>query len=99
MQVETLSTSAIVNADIANATISNAKLATIASTNTSGAIVVRDGSGNFSANQISIIGAVSNATDAATKAYVDSAISTGLVAKTPAIVVSIINVTISGTQP
>ncbi len=47
-----LSTSLIVNADITNATIANSKLATIASINTSGAIVVRDGSGNFSAGTI-----------------------------------------------
>ena len=93
-----LSTSAIVNADIANATITNSKLATISSSNISGAIVVRDGSGNFITNQISIVGAVTNATDAATKEYVDAAISTGLVAKTPAVVVSTTNVVLSGLQ-
>ncbi len=93
-----LSTSLVVDADITNATISNAKLATIASANTSDAIVVRDGSGNFSTNQITILGPVFNNTDAATKAYVDTAISTGLVAKIPAVVVSISNVTLSGTQ-
>ena len=37
-----------------------------------------------------------NPQDAATKAYVDSAVSTGLVAKDPAIVVSISNETLSG---
>ena len=47
-----LSSSLIVNADITNATISNAKLATISSANTSGNIVVRDGSGNFATNMI-----------------------------------------------
>jgi len=83
-----LSSSLIVNADITNATISNAKLATIASGNTPGAIVVRDGSGNFSTNEITILGTVTNPTDAATKAYVDAAISTGIVAKSPALVVS-----------
>ncbi len=93
-----LSTSAIVDADIANATITNSKLATISSSNTSGAIVVRDGSGNFITNQITIVGAVTNPTDAATKQYVDNAISTGLVAKTPALVVSTTNVTLSGLQ-
>ena len=37
---------------------------------------------------ITIVGTVTNPTDAATKAYVDTAVSTGLVAKTPAVVVS-----------
>ncbi len=68
-----LSSSLIVNADITNATISNAKLATISSTNTAGNIVVRDGSGNFATNMITLNGTVTNPTDAATKAYVDAA--------------------------
>jgi len=93
-----LSSSLIVDADIANTTISNAKLATISSGNSSGNIVVRDGSGNFAANMITLNGAVSNATDAATKSYVDTAISTGLSAKTPAFVVSTIDITLSGLQ-
>ena len=76
-----LSSSLIVDADITNATISNAKLATISSTNTSGNIVVRDGSGNFAANMITLAGTTTNATDVATKAYVDTAVSLGLVAK------------------
>jgi gas vesicle protein len=67
-----LSSSLIVNADITNATISNAKLATISSTDTAGNIVVRDGSGNFATNMITINGTVTNPTDVATKAYVDS---------------------------
>lgn len=93
-----LNTSLITNTDITDATITNAKLATIDSANTSGAIVVRDGSGRFDTNQITIIGAVTNATDVATKQYVDTAISTGLVAKTPAVVVSTTNVTLNGLQ-
>ncbi len=84
----TLSTSLIVNADITPATITNASLATISSSNVPGDIVVRDGSGDFITNQITIIGSVSNPTDTATKQYVDDAIATGLVAKTPALVVS-----------
>ncbi len=87
-----LSTSLIVNADITPATIANSSLAAIASTNTPGAIVVRDGSGNFSTNEITIVGTVTNPTDAATKAYVDAAVSTGIVAHTPALVVSATNV-------
>jgi len=93
-----LSSSLIVNADITNATISNAKLATISSSNTPGSIVVRDGSGNFATNMITLLGSVTNPTDAATKSYVDSAVATGIVAKTPALVVSTTNVTISGLQ-
>ncbi len=83
-----ISSSLIVNSDITNATISNAKLATISSTGQTGSIVVLNNSGNFSANEITITGTVTNATDAATKAYVDAAVSTGLVAKTPAVVVA-----------
>ncbi len=70
-----LSSSLIVDADITNATISNAKLATISSANTAGNIVVRDGSGNFATNMITLNGTVTNPTDAATKAYVDAASS------------------------
>jgi hypothetical protein len=91
-----LSSSLIVDADITNATISNAKLATISSANNAGNIVVRDGSGNFATNMITLTGSVTNNTDAATKAYVDAAISTGLVAKTPAVAVSLANETLSG---
>src|SRR5260221_5883545 len=91
-----LSSSLIVNVDITNATIANAKLATMSSSNTSANIVVRDGSGNFATNMITLTGTVTNNTDAATKAYVDSAVSTGLVAKTPAEAVSLTNQTLSG---
>ena len=91
-----LSSSLIVDGDITNATISNAKLATISSSNNSSNIVVRDGSGNFATNMITLAGAVTNPTDAATKSYVDSAISTGIVAKDPAVVVSVTNETLSG---
>jgi hypothetical protein len=47
-----LSSSKIVDADITVGTITNASLNTISSSNTAGNIVVRDGSGNFSANNI-----------------------------------------------
>ena len=93
-----LSTSLIVNADITNATISNAKLATISSSDVPGAIVVRDGAGNFEANMITIDGAVTNPTDVATKSYVDSVAATGITAHTPALVVSTSNVSLSGLQ-
>ena len=79
-----LSSSLIVNADITDTTISNAKLATISSTNTAGNIVVRDGSGNFATNMITLNGTVTNPTDAATKNYVDTAIGgTGTSLATP----------------
>ncbi len=83
-----LSSSLIVDADITTATITNDKLANISSSNVPGDIVVRDGSGNFATNEITINGTVTNPTDAATKAYVDAAVSTGLVAHTPCVVVS-----------
>jgi hypothetical protein len=91
-----LSSSLITNSDITNATITNAKLSSISSSNVANAIVVRDGSGNFSTNEITIIGTVTNPTDAATKAYVDAAVSTGLVIHTPAVVVSLSNQTLTG---
>ncbi len=83
-----LSSSLIVNADITPATIANSSLATISSSDIPGDIVVRDGLGNFATNMITLDGDVANPTDAATKAYVDAAISTGLSAHTPALVVS-----------
>jgi len=91
-----LSTSLIVASDITASTITNDKLATATSSDTPSNIVVRDGSGNFATNMITIDGTVTNATDVATKSYVDSAVSLGLVAKTPALVVSQTNVTING---
>ena len=47
-----LTSSLIVNADITPATIANSSLAAISSTNVANDIVVRDGSGNFSAGTI-----------------------------------------------
>ena len=82
-----MTASPVVDADIASATITNDKLATISSTGVQGSIVVLNGSGNFTANEITITGTPTFATDAATKAYVDAAVATGLVAKTPAEVV------------
>ena len=87
-----LSSSLIVNADITMGTIQNSSLKSISSSNVSGDIVVRDSSGNFSTNMIMIIGTTTNSTDVATKSYVDSVASTGLIAKTPAIVVSPTNI-------
>jgi trimeric autotransporter adhesin len=83
-----LTSSLIVDADITAATITNDKLADISSSNVPGDIVVRDGSGDFQTNMITIFGTTTNNTDVATKAYVDSAVTTGLVPHTPCVVVS-----------
>ncbi len=93
-----LTTSLVVDGDIQTGTIANDKLATVVTSNdVPNTIVLRDGSGNFSTNMITLNGAVTNPTDAATKAYVDSA-PLGIDPKTPARVVSLTNVTISGLQ-
>lgn len=68
--------------------------------NTASTIVKRDASGNFtagtvSATSVSISGAVTNATDAATKAYVDS-VATGLDVKASVRVATTANVDLSG---
>jgi hypothetical protein len=94
----TLSSSPIVDADIANGTITNAKLATISAADIPGTIVVRDGLGDFATNMITIDGTVTNPTDVATKAYVDATVPTFLVAKAPAVVVSTTNIILTGTQ-
>jgi len=94
-----LSSSLLVNADVsASAAIADTKLATIStagkvansattatSANTASAIVARDGSGNFATNMITLNGTTTNATDAATKTYVDNAVSaiSGTSANTP----------------
>ena len=67
--------------------------------NTASTIVKRDASGNFtagtvSATSVSISGAVTNATDAATKAYVDS-VATGLDVKASVRVATTANVDLS----
>jgi len=67
--------------------------------NTASAIVKRDASGNFtagtvSATSVTISGAVSNATDAATKAYVDS-VATGLDVKASVRAATTANVNLS----
>ena len=68
--------------------------------NTASTIVKRDASGNFtagtvSATSVTISGAVTNATDAATKAYVDS-VATGLDVKASVRVATTANVDLSG---
>jgi hypothetical protein len=93
-----LSSSLIVNADVAaSAGIVDTKLATIAtagkvansatsatSANTASTIVARDASGNFSTAMVTLTGTTTNATDAATKAYVDSVVgSPGTSLNTP----------------
>jgi len=96
-----LSSSLIVNADVSSsAAITDSKLATIStvgkvlnsatsatSANTASAIVARDASGNFTTNMITITGTVTNSTDVATKAYVDSSTVTGTNLNTPNTVV------------
>lgn len=94
-----LTSSAVVNGDIANGTISNEKLATISSGNTTHCIVQRDASGNFAANMISLDGTTTNNTDVATKAYVDGAVSSGFDILAAAQVVATANISsLSGTQ-
>ncbi|TET06778.1 hypothetical protein E3J79_00860 [Candidatus Dependentiae bacterium] len=82
-------------ANVASATIA-ANAAT--DTNTPNTIVKRNGSGNFITNKINITGSIINATDAATKDYVDNAASTGIIPKEPALVVGLNNIILSGTQ-
>ncbi|MGB8467931.1 MAG: hypothetical protein WCE21_02915 [Candidatus Babeliales bacterium] len=82
-------------ASVAN-TVTTVNAAT--SNNTPNTLVLRDGSGNFTTNQITIAGSVTNPTDTATKAYVDSVAATGLEVHTPAVVVSTTNVALSGLQ-
>jgi hypothetical protein len=82
-----ISSSLITNSDITNTSISNGKLATVTSGNTTNYIVSRDGSGNFSANMISLDGTPTNLTDVVTKSYVDTAITTGVDVHGPARVV------------
>jgi hypothetical protein len=93
-----LSTSLIVNADITNTTITNAKLATVSSTNNANYIVNRDTSGNFQTNMITILGTVTNNNDVATKQYVDTAVQTGFNVHAPVVVVSVANVALTGLQ-
>ncbi len=93
-----LSTSLIVNTDITNTTISNTKLATISSANNASYIVVRDVSGNFESNMITILGITTNPTDVATKQYVDNAVSFEFEVHNPVIVVSTTNIILSGLQ-
>lgn len=83
-----LLSSLIVNADISpSAAIMDSKLAPISSpgkvansattatsTNTGSTIVMRDAFGNFATTMITIAGTVTNPTDVATKAYVDSSV-------------------------
>lgn len=93
-----LSTSLIVDADITTATITNDKLANISSSDIPGDIVVRDGSGNFTTNMITIDGNPSTNTDVATVAYVNSVANTGIVVHTPAEVVGVSNYSPQGEQ-
>ena len=102
----------IVNADInTTAALADTKLATImtagtvansATTATNAAtpntIVLRDTFGDFSVNEVTLVGTVTNPTDATTKTYVDNLVSNSFQVKTPALVGSITNVVIAGLQ-
>ena len=70
---------------------------TATNNNTNSAIVQRDASGNFSATMITLSGTTTNATDAATKAYVDNAVQ-GLSWKTSANLLASSNVALTGTS-
>jgi trimeric autotransporter adhesin len=74
-------------ANLANAATNN---------NTASTIVKRDSLGNFTVNMVTLDGVTTLATDAATKAYVDSVAGLGLEPKTPALVVSVDNSAITG---
>ena len=94
---------ATVVSTVGGQTAANVALATIAANaatdnNTANTIVKRDSFGNFTTNMVTISGTVTNPTDATTKQYVDTAVSTGLVSKEPAVVVSLTNITLTGTQ-
>jgi hypothetical protein len=85
-----ITSSLITDGDIAPATITNDKLANISTADIPGDIVVRDGSGDFATNMITIDGTPTNPTDVATKAYVDASVIP-LAPKEPAVAVSVSN--------
>lgn len=66
------------------------------SANTAGTLVLRDSSGNFSTTMITLSGTPTNSTDAATKSYVDTSISLGIVVKTPAQVIATSDTALTG---
>ena len=78
----------IVGSDIASSTIPNSKLSEASSSSTPSFLVQRDASSNFSTNMITILGTTTNATDVATKQYVDNQVSLGLTIHSPVLVVS-----------
>jgi hypothetical protein len=90
-----LSSALVQNADITNSTIATAKLAAKGSASAPSTIVVRDASSNFATNMITLLGTTTNATDAATKAYVDTQVTAGLSVKLPVVVVSIADIDLS----
>jgi hypothetical protein len=70
---------------------------TATASNTASAIVARDADGKFSTAMISLTGTVTNSTDAATKAYVDS-VAQGLDVKASVRAATTANITLSGEQ-
>jgi hypothetical protein len=93
-----LSSSLIVDADITLGTIGTDKLAAKSVFNDANTIVVRDASSNFETNMITLFGATVNPMDAASKAYVDTQVSNGLVVHPAVVVVSLTNVALLGSQ-
>jgi Chaperone of endosialidase len=90
-----ITSSLVVDADIATGTITNDKLANISSADIPGDIVVRDGSGDFATHMITIDGTPINPTDVATVAYVNASV-VPLNPKTPAVAVSVSNEVLNG---
>lgn len=83
-----LSSSLIVNGDITAGTIANDRLATIATADTPGAIVLRDGTGNFTTHMITIDGTPTVSTDVATVGFVNAAVASGFTVLSPALYAS-----------
>ncbi len=78
-----ITSSKIIDDDIEDGTITNAKLFHVSSANNNDYLVVRNGSGSFSATMIDLSGTPTAANDVTTKSYVDAKVSTGIVFHTP----------------
>ncbi len=91
-----ITSSNITNSDIDDGTITNAKLFHVSSSNNSDYLVVRNGSGSFSATMIDLSGTPTSANDVTTKSYVDSKVSTGIVFHTAVKVLGFTDQAITG---
>jgi hypothetical protein len=94
IQSNVITSSLIMTSDIALLQIENNQLKTASSNNNFNNVVIRDEFGNFSTTMIHLSGTVTNATDAATKQYVDTHF--GFLVHDPADVVSIANAILFG---